>query len=477
MVKIVIREELYIRGLTLDCFESLMADNTIKNPKRASLLAMFKSYLEPGAGDNIPNEAAKRAFKAKARKIKFMVQAEPETIVLWRSKEDWLALPRGCFAAVIVKLREAGETFEVEDRTVCPEAPLIEEVGTLYDYQAVALDSLLRYPTGMLEGPTGSGKGSVLLSAAARLETNVLIIVHTTELLNQTVARAKDWLGIEAGHIGGGRKDRLEQITVAMVQTLMRRDLEHDPIHDFFGAIILDESHHVSAPSFSKVFRAMPARYKYGFTATAFRKDQMQFMFWKIIGGLTAKIDKKTVLDAGKIVWPRIEHVLTDFWFDAADSSDWGKMITELAADDKRNQLICDQVHARLQDNRALILTDRIEHANTLARMLAHLDPVLLTGEVSKGERATRMEAIRAGARRTIATVHLMGEGIDVPSWSLLFLVSPVSGGPRTLQAMGRIARPSPGKTEAVLVDFVDARVKLLKGAAAARAKLYKGKR
>jgi superfamily II DNA or RNA helicase len=148
-------------------------------------------------------------------------------------------------------------------------------------------------------------------------------------------------------------------------------------------------------------------------------------------------------------------------------------MLTDLIADRSRNALIEREVRARLSGSQALILTDRIEHANILARQLADLQPVLLTGDLSKSERAQNMLRVRHGAALTIATIHLLGEGVDVPGWDLLFLVSPIAGGPRTLQAVGRVARPAPGKSRATVIDFVDSRVPFLANAARSRQRLY----
>jgi len=83
------------------------------------------------------------------------------------------------------------------------------------------------------------------------------------------------------------------------------------------------------------------------------------------------------------------------------------------------------------------------------------------------------MKQIRAGAQLTIATTHLLVEGIDVPGWDLLFLVTPISGGPKTLQVAGRVTRPAPGKNKAVIVDFLDSRVPMLKAAFSKREKIY----
>ncbi len=92
-----------------------------------------------------------------------------------------------------------------------------------------------------------------------------------------------------------------------------------------------------------------------------------------------------------------------------------------------------------------------------------------------KAARASGMEKVRNGARLTIATTHLLGEGVDVPGWDLLFLVSPIAGGPRTLQAIGRVARPASGKASAKVVDFLDAKVPALVSAWHRRQQVYEG--
>jgi len=374
---------------------------------------------------------------------------------------------------VIAQLKEAGERFKIIDKTVCPEAEFSPHRGELYPFQAQALEDLLRYPTGVLEAPTGSGKTNILLSAIPRLKTKALILVHTTELLNQTKSRAQSWLGIEPGVIGGG-KERIRPVTVAMVQTLARRDLEGSRLASYFGAVMVDECHHSPATTWAKILQQLPAKYKYGFTATAWRKDGLRFLMWRLIGNKNARVTRQVVEATGHIVWPDVEFVHTDYYYPIQDASQWTWMISDLVRDPERNRLIEQEVRRRVAVNtQALILTDRIEHANILSRMLEDLGPVLLTGELNKTDRAKAMLKVRAGARLTIATTSLLGEGVDVPAWNLLFLVCPIAGGPKTLQAMGRVARPAPGKKKALVVNFVDSEVEILKAAFRKRQELY----
>jgi superfamily II DNA or RNA helicase len=451
-VRIVVREEVFIQGLPEELVKFFCEENTFHNPKVDQLERMGK-----------------------------WTGRTPRNIVLWRKKDDWLSLPRGYFPDVVATLQERGISPPIEHATVCPplSIPPLKPTGELFNYQNTALRSLIQAHTGVMESPTGSGKTQILLTLAAMVPTPTLIIVHTTELLKQTAARCESWLNYSPGIIGGG-KNQPKDITVGMIQTLAKMNIGKDhPLYARFGCVIGDEIHHCPAATYVDVFRRLPYRYKYGFTATAWRKDKMEPVLFRILGPITAKVHHQDVVDAGRIVWPEVRFINTDYYYPIDDPSQWTQMISDLATNEQRNLFIAghirDHLHS-LPDARGLVLTDRIEHANILAEM-AHLwNPVVLTGELKKSEREKAMERIRAGARLTIATVHLLGEGVDVPGWGLLFLVSPFSGGPRTLQAVGRIARPAPGKDKALLIDFVDSRIGILAGAAKARARLYRSK-
>ena len=409
---------------------------------------------------------------AKAKRLGLYFRNIERVIRLYEDGGDEIIVPRGYFRKVLERLKKGGIPFEFTDRTVCPPATFSPEVGELYPFQATGLEKLLKAHTGVLEAPTGSGKTNILLSAVPRLQTNTLIIVHTGELLRQTMERARTWLDIEPGIFGAGKK-KIKPLTVAMIQTLARRDLAE--IADYFGAVMIDECHHSPAVTWSRVLQELPAKYKYGFTATAWRKDKLEFLMWRLISDRHSKVPKSEVVEAGKMVLPEIQVVTTSYYHPIEHPIEWGQMLTDLTQDWMRNDLIEQEVRNRLYGTtKALILTDRINHANHLCGLLADKSPVLLTGELTKKNRAAAMEKVRSGAQLTIATTHLLGEGVDVPGWNLLFLASPIAGGPRTLQAAGRIARPAPGKDRAVLVDFLDEQVPMLKAAFWSRQRLYK---
>jgi hypothetical protein len=380
LVAIRIGAELTVCGLPAAAEDELMSANTFSNPEFAR-----KERLGLWTGDT------------------------DKTIRLYQCTPSGVVVPRGTLSVVLALCRDQDLHYRIVDDTICPPLDLHLKAGVLFGYQERGLRELLRWPTGLLEAPTESGKTNIALSAIPRVNTTTLILTHTGELLRQTRARVHQWLGFEAGTLGTGKWD-LRPITVAMIQTLARRDLS--TLAESFGCVLVDECHHAPARTWAAILNQLPARYKYGFTATAFRKDGLQCLMWRTIGNVTARISPSDVVRAGQIITPAIETVHTDFFFDLEDATDWTRMITALVHDDARNALIADELRDRLTpQTRALILSDRIEHVHLLAALLEDLDPVILTGEVTKPARDAAMTAVRQGARLTIATSSLLGEG------------------------------------------------------------------
>ena len=71
-------------------------------------------------------------------------------------------------------------------------------------------------------------------------------------------------------------------------------------------------------------------------------------------------------------------------------------------------------------------------------------------------------------------TGQLVGEGLDCPNLTTLFLATPIRFSGRVLQYLGRILRPASGKRTAKVYDYVDVHVAPLVAAAKARARLYR---
>jgi len=118
-----------------------------------------------------------------------------------------LLAPRGAEAIVRSMAHEHGCVLEVVDRSrVLPEVDMAFR-GELRPYQRDAVARASRWPTAVLQAPTGSGKTVMALAGIAQRRQPALVVVHTGTLADQWTERAESFLGIpaaEVGRIGAG---------------------------------------------------------------------------------------------------------------------------------------------------------------------------------------------------------------------------------------------------------------------------------
>lgn len=383
-------------------------------------------------------------------------------LVLWQEKPGELSLPRGTASTVMQWLDKQGLHPEpVIDRRVLPvlDRPM-EFTGSLRDYQELAINRAINAGHGVIQAPTGSGKTVIAMGLAARAETPVLFIVHTSVLMNQTVERVREYLGIEPAVTGGG-KAGIGPFTVALVQTLMRRDMNE--FKDHFGMVILDEAHHCPARSFKDVVQAFPAHYRFGLTATPERKDKLHPLLYAVMGEQVFDVSNAELLSRGSILKPDLFEVETAFRF-RFRRDNYQDMLQAIARDKARNELIIKIVQ-KLHKKSSLVLSERVEHCKLLAEKLkkAGFKATALTGDVPQAEREEINKQFREGrVNILVATTTLVGEGFDLPRIDTLFLTMPNGNRAKTLQILGRVLRPAQGKRVGRIVDFRDRRVSIL---------------
>ena len=145
------------------------------------------------------------------------------------------------------------------------------------------------------------------------------------------------------------------------------------------------------------------------------------------------------------------------------------ELYAELIADEERNRLVHQDVIQALREGRSpLVLTERNEHLDSLAKQLGpevrHL--VVLRGGMRKKELdalPARLAAIPAGETRVIlATGRYVGEGFDDARLDTLFLTLPISWHGTIAQYVGRLHRLYGGKREVRVYDYADLNVPML---------------
>jgi len=421
---ITMKEKISLFSPPDDLYCRILEDNTFVNPK-------YVSNIQHGYSN----------------------QDTEETIETFDRFNGGIVLPRGYTKDLLNLCDREGIKTTLEDlRTVHKTTfPLLN--AELRPYQKRAVSEAMLFDQGVIVSPTGSGKTLIGLEIIRQRKQKTLIIVHRSDLAKQWSEVILERMGIKAGFIGDGRFEIGNKITIAMVQTLSSRWEETGEIGEKLGLILVDETHHIPAESFSQVVGSLSAKYLYGLSATLRRADGLEEIIYRCIGGVIATVTREEVESLGATVPTTVHSIKTGF--DPGPLSSWNDYLNAITDSKKRNSLILNL--AWKANAPALILTDRVEHAEILSKMLKdkNIDHALAHGKLKPNERLEAMAKIKS-AQITIGTTGLLGEGLDVSGWGVLIMASPISSEIKLMQAIGRIVRPSEGKTEGIVCDLKD---------------------
>lgn len=400
----------------------------------------------------------------------------PTKLSFFSYQNRQLIIPRG----YLPRLREylAGVALTVHDRRLLLPPTGFGVRGKLRDYQEPAVQAATAAGSGVIVSPCGSGKTVMGIELIRRCRQPALWVTHTKELVDQTLDRFEEFTDIprqEIGYIGGGKVRLGERVTVGLVQTLIKQDLRE--LGRQFGLVLVDECQHVPSTTFTQVVTFFPASYRYGLTATPYRADGMGPVIAHIIGPEVARVEHQELAQANQVMLPQFRRIKTNYQYDYSD--DYSALLGNLVANWDRNNLIASDV---IQEARAghycLVLSKRIEHCELLKRRICDLAPELdvevLVGALAKFEREDVMARARAKQVQIILATQVADEGLDLPHLDRLFLATPAAAEAKVTQQVGRIMRPAPGKRDAIVYDFVDEQVGVLKAQSWKRHRVFK---
>ena len=391
------------------------------------------------------------------------------SLTLYRKKgETGAVLPRGYAGAFLASAREMGLTWDIEDRRVSWGKRALSFQGELRPYQERALEGMIRKQSGVLAAPCGSGKTCMGLALAAHWGEPTLVLVHTLDLLEQMEENVRHWLGVSPGIIGGGRWAPSGVITVATVQTLIRRKKELSGLAKTFGTLLLDEAHHVPATTFTRIIQKFPAKYRYGLSATPEREDGLHPFLYAVLGPLRAQVTPEDLEKEGRLLRPKLHWIETKFHSSLPDGEDsYVELMGELVTSSERNRLIVETASASLSQGRCLlVLSERVEHCAFLAKALEERFPgkvACLTGETPRKDRGALLEGIRRGDLSCLVASRIADEGLDLPRLDTVLFATPFRGKAKGWQRIGRIMRSFHEKECPLIYDLLDGGVPLLR--------------
>lgn len=449
-------------------------------PERLELILgdqvyIAKDRLPPGLRNRLVRLAAfQNPEFYKAQAMRLPTYGKPRIIGCAEDLAHHIGLPRGCLEDVEKLLSDLGIAVAVHDERNAGSPLEARFHGELLPEQKIAARAMLAHETGVLCATTAFGKTVIAAWLIAQRGVNTLVLVHRRQLLEQWVERLAAFLNLPPkaiGRIGGGHRKLTGSLDVALIQSLVRKGVVQDCVGDY-GQLIVDECHHLSARSFEQVARRAKARFVTGLSATVARKDGHHPIIFMQCGPARHRVDAKAQADARPF-----EHVVlvrpTSFRpLKPADPDmriQFQELYSDLIADERRNEVICDEVVRAVREGRSpLVLTERNEHLDNLAARLLpgvrHL-VVLRGGARPKEARAiaARLAAIPENEERVLlATGRYIGEGFDDARLDTLFLTLPVSWRGTIAQYVGRLHRLNHRKREVRVYDYADLDVPML---------------
>ena len=290
------------------------------------------------------------------------------------------------------------------------------------------------------------GKTFTGLAIAGKLGQKTLVVTHTVPLRNQWAKEVEKVYGIKAGIIGSGRFELDAPIVIGNTQTLYRNV---DKIRKEFGTVILDEMHHVSSPTFSKILDTNYCRYKIGLSGTIERKDGKHVVFRDYFGNTLFKPPKENYMT------PTVHIVPSEIRFMDGARIPWANRVTKLANDEEYRHTIALLAAAyAAKGHKVLVVSDRVSFLKACSELTGDKS-ICVTGEVSHEDRETLVDEILYGDKNVLyGTQAIFSEGISVDTLSCLILATPVNNEPLLTQLCGRVIRKKEGKIDPVIIDI-----------------------
>lgn len=334
-------------------FITLVRSNMLFIPLKG-LSSKLINHLKRIASFRNPEFYAKQGMRLSTYNV-------PRVITCADVLNDYIALPRGCENAVIELLENYAVPYTIKDESQQCTAVNVKFMGELRENQMEAVNCLLLHRNGVLNATSAFGKTVTAIGLIAKIKVNTLILVHTRTLLEQWKARLEEFLDIDyheaaSLHRRGRKKafspvgtfDSKENSSHGIVDVaLMQSCFEEDGVKSFirqYGLVIVDECHHTSAVNFERILKYVNAKYVYGLTATAIRKDGHQPIIFMQCGPIRYSADTKMQIASQtfeRLLIPRF----TCFRDISEDKPSYMQVIQTLSIDELR---VWIKGHARL---------------------------------------------------------------------------------------------------------------------------------
>lgn len=403
-------------------------------------------------------------FVIRAMEISGISQISPETKLKWERHKLQTATKD---PMLIVESWSDCFRFKEEDRTNQLKGLRKPQAGAIH---AIAAHWSITSKNATVVMPTGTGKTEVMLAVLAMQQCEKLVvIVPSDSLRSQTVNKfirfgylqnlrvlPNSIIYPRVAYLKHGMKSDQESIDLAAnanvivttVSSLNESTAEASAgLAKSTSHLFIDEAHHTSAPTWTKIRDLFNNSAIIQFTATPFRRDGKQVegdIIYDYPLGLAQENDYFTHINLIKIN-EIDEH--------EADRDIARRAIATLDEDLKQFDHI---IMARAKS------IDRAEALLSIYNELgSHHNPLIVHNELNSAQKKNVFESLKSRSTRIIVCVNMLGEGFDFPNLKIAAIHDIHKNLTTTLQFIGRFTRSSADKigTATVVVNFADQNV------------------
>lgn len=315
------------------------------------------------------------------------------------------------------------------------------QLGAIHSIAAHAtLDSL---DVSVIVMPTGSGKTTVLMLAPYILQKEKVLIVTPSAMVRGQIAdeykelKTLKKIGVfedsvsapivyEAEHLfDENQLDSVSSANVVIASHKVAASISNSVVKNQFDYVIIDEAHHVPAPTWQEIIRNMNHAASLLVTATPFRLDKKEIHGTHIYNYPLSKAYHDGIF--GPITFIPID-----------ESADKDRLI---AAEAER-VLLNDRSEG--YNHYLMVRTDTKEKAKALEVLYAEVTKLKLKridSSMSYNTITHTIKALREQKLDGVICVDMLGEGFDFPNLKIAAIHEPQKSLASTLQFVGRFAR------------------------------------
>ena len=291
-------------------------------------------------------------------------------------------------------------------------------------------------------------------------EGRTLVLCHSSFILEQ----AKDVFAEELGsdytyelYDGTiGRPQRANFVFANLHSVFLHKEELFE--RDEFDYIIVDEAHHSTARTYRAAIEYFRPKFLLGLTATPDRKDGQSIE--NIFGEPAYSLDLIEAIDRGLLagidyyieIDQHIQRQLLSKT-DNLDYADLDKLLqSNFLSDEEAIKAILRHQQEMGNPTTAIFCQD-VAHAEAVKKLMPEAG--IVHSYRTNEENAQALAQFKSGELRTIISVNMLNEGVDVPRIDLVVFLRMTMSSVVFLQQLGRGLRPVEGKDKVRVLDFV----------------------